>query len=133
MNGQVEVAEMLIKNDAAVDAVDGWGATPLHQASSRGQLAMAEKLLAAGANPNAEDIQGERPLHYAAKTGDYALVKLLLSYGADASLKARATGKTPADWAKPRWFQPFDGSATLASLCFSQYLFHWLSISSEFA
>eukprot|EP00746_Dinoflagellata_sp_MGD_P000978 gnl/MRDRNA2_/MRDRNA2_101821_c0_seq1.p1 gnl/MRDRNA2_/MRDRNA2_101821_c0~~gnl/MRDRNA2_/MRDRNA2_101821_c0_seq1.p1 ORF type:complete len:484 (-),score=104.90 gnl/MRDRNA2_/MRDRNA2_101821_c0_seq1:15-1397(-) len=102
MNGQVEVTAMLIKSGAAVDAVDGWGATPLHQAASRGQLSVAEKLLAAGANPNAEDIQGERPLHFAAKTGDYALVKLLLSYGGDASLKAQATGKTPADWAKQR-------------------------------
>jgi len=102
MNGQVDVTAMLIKNGAAVDAVDGWGATPLHKAVGRGQLDVSEKLLAAGANPNVEDIEGERPLHVAAKTGGYALVKLLLSYGADASLKARATGKTPMDWAKQR-------------------------------
>jgi len=102
LNGQVDIAEMLIKSGAAVDAVDGWGATPLHQAASRGQLVVSEKLLSAGANPNAENIEGERPLHIAAKAGQYALVKLLLSYGADASMKSRATGKTPGDWAKQR-------------------------------
>jgi len=61
---QMEVALLLIRRGANLNAqaIDEYGGTPLHWASSQGHAAMVGILLQAGASANALDIYGSSPL-----------------------------------------------------------------------
>jgi ankyrin repeat protein len=58
---EVELARLLIKGGADVNAVDQVGRTPLHAAVERRQLELARELLAQGARVNARDHFGLTP------------------------------------------------------------------------
>jgi ankyrin repeat protein len=59
---EVEIARLLIKAGADVNAFDDLHGTPLHAAVGRGQLELAAELLAHGARVNARDQYGQTPL-----------------------------------------------------------------------
>jgi len=76
-----------------VNARDGSGNTPLHEAALAGFKSVAEVLLAAKADANARNKHGDTPLHQAAAAGQSAVVELLLAHKAE--VNAKNTG--PAD------------------------------------
>jgi ankyrin repeat protein len=95
---QAELVQLLIKSNAAVNATNDLGVTPLWVASSRGTATVAA-LLAAGAKPNLVPPTGETPLMIASRTGNLEAVKLLLAHGADVNAKEAARGQTALMWA----------------------------------
>ena len=62
-NGYVEVAAMLIRNSANVNAVTGTGETSLHFASKCLSPKLMTLLIEHGADVNAQDNDGRPPLH----------------------------------------------------------------------
>jgi ankyrin repeat protein len=80
--GCLEVAEMLLRHGADVNAKAGRGVIPLHEAARMKHLELARLLLKHGADVNAKDDRGETPLDWAYAFGDpEEMVKLLRSYG----------------------------------------------------
>jgi cytohesin len=94
--GTAEVAKVLLKAGAKVDARTISGSTPLHLA---GTAEVAKVLLKAGAKVNARDQNGWTPLHQQAYRGEAGVVEFLLKAGANAKAKNN-DGHTPFDWAK---------------------------------
>ena len=87
-----------------MDARDGDGATPLHNAALSGQRDVAALLLDRGANREARDNEnGATPLYHAAAWGRTAMVELLLARGADRNARTRS-GVTPAEAAEKNGF-----------------------------
>ena len=95
----VEMAALLLKAGANVNAVNDLGVTPLSIACANASEAMVARLLAAGANPNKVPASGETPLMTAARTGNPMVVKSLLIRGADANAKEPTRGQTALMWA----------------------------------
>lgn len=95
----VRTARLLLASDAAVDAVNDLGATPLWLAASNGSAALVETLLAAGADPDRTLPSGETPLMTASRTGNPAAVRALLAHGADPHATEGAHGQTALMWA----------------------------------
>jgi serine/threonine-protein phosphatase 6 regulatory ankyrin repeat subunit B len=106
-SGKLEFAEWLIKQGAAVNAVDSQDYTPLHDASHRKSVEMVKFLLENKANPNSRGGRGEMgrdfprketPLHDATYSNmesiSLAMVKLLVAHGADINVK-NFNGTTP--------------------------------------
>ena len=60
-NGHLEVAKLLLANNANVDAADKDGRTPLHFACQNGHLEVAKLLLANNADPTIRDAQSQTP------------------------------------------------------------------------
>jgi len=60
-----DVAEVLLADNAEVDARDGHGRTPLNLELESGHYDVVELLLAKGADVNARDDNGRTPLHVA--------------------------------------------------------------------
>ena len=109
---EIETRELLLKYNADVNNVDGFGQNALHycvlyasHVDYSGQTALRycamhrfdiidllKKLLATGADPNKQDDDGEIPLFFALKGQNIKLVELLLECS-DLSLKDRF-GKT---------------------------------------
>lgn len=58
----VDVAALLIKYDACVNATDKWALTPLHEAAQKGQTQLCALLLAHGTNPTLRNQEGQTPL-----------------------------------------------------------------------
>jgi hypothetical protein len=82
-----EVATLLLKNGAEINAKDISGDTPLHEVVMHGKREMAKFLLENGADVNAVAELSFRntPLHVSVKVKkpDIEIVKLLLDHGAD--------------------------------------------------
>lgn len=76
------VAAILIKNNAEVDATTKAGYTPLHVASHFGQVNTVRFLLEQGADVKKCTSIGYTPLHQAAQQGHATIVQLLLDNGA---------------------------------------------------
>ncbi|KAL8375858.1 hypothetical protein RB595_007132 [Gaeumannomyces hyphopodioides] len=77
-----EVIRAVLAHEKAaqvVNAVDGWGRTPLHLASEQGCVATARALLEAGAGVEA-DRQGQTPLHVAALRDHGEVVESILEH-----------------------------------------------------
>ncbi|HVX84176.1 MAG TPA: ankyrin repeat domain-containing protein [Phycisphaerae bacterium] len=92
MYGQCEVAKLLLRRGARVDAADDNGGTPLMAAAEEGSADMVRLLLAHGANARTRDhdlspFGGETALHCAAKNGHEEAAALLLAAGADVQVK----------------------------------------------
>jgi ankyrin repeat protein len=71
------VAELLLKNEAEVNAESNSGQTPLYLAAVTGDEGMVELLLTNKAAVNAQDNKGETPLHKAVAGGHKDVAELL--------------------------------------------------------
>lgn len=58
----VDVAALLIKYNACVNATDKWAFTPLHEAAQKGRTQLCTLLLAHGADPTLRNQEGQSPL-----------------------------------------------------------------------
>lgn len=77
------VAEILVKNQAQIDAETKGGYTPLHIASHYGQVNMVRFLLSNGASVKSKTSIGYTPLHQAAQQGHTHIVNILLENAAE--------------------------------------------------
>jgi hypothetical protein len=68
-NGHREVADVLIRAGATLDARDERGSTALHWAAAKGDIELVRRLVEAGADINAKDVIGYTPAHVAAAMG----------------------------------------------------------------
>ena len=93
-DGHRQVAELLLANQADINAQSVTGETPLHVAVRKGHRELVELLLSRNADVNARDRQDRTPLHVAAAAGHAEVVRALL--GENADLLARdKSGRTP--------------------------------------
>ncbi len=77
------IAAQRASGNAAVNAVEPDGTTPLHRAVHRNDLKATDTLIRAGADVNAANRYGVPPLSLAATNGNAAILELLLKAGAD--------------------------------------------------
>jgi ankyrin repeat protein len=90
-HGAADVAALLVKRGADLEARGYDGETPLHKSAREGQLSVMKVLIEARAAINARDATGQTPLHYA---GTLEAAALLLDHGADLEAKDQ-DGRTP--------------------------------------
>ena len=104
VNGNAEMAEILIHVGASVSAVTSLGRyTPLHLASVGGHARVVKALLAAGADPNALTSTGAvTALQFAAGSGIVEAVAALLDAGAEINRAERQWGHTALMFAAER-------------------------------
>ncbi len=83
-----DILDLLLTNNAKVNATDDNGAMPLHIAASQGRKEFVVLLLEHGAKKyvNTADKQGNTPLHYAGRSGNTDVESLLIKYGADETI-----------------------------------------------
>jgi len=75
------VADLLLANNADVNAKDDKSTTPLHFAAERGDNDIAELLVANNAEVDAKDAAGLTPADRAAIQLHYDVVKMLCQHG----------------------------------------------------
>lgn len=85
-DGQLKLAEEIIKRGAEVNLPDKEGRTAIHYAAMSGNESLVETLLRSGSDPNKLTKKKETPLHFAAKYSGLEEVKFLVEHGA--SIKA---------------------------------------------
>ncbi len=71
--GQVAVAQALIKGKASINFQDKDGKSPLHYAATEGHEELVKLLMSAGANPQLTDQSGKKPVDYAVQYHGEAL------------------------------------------------------------
>ncbi|MHB8637684.1 MAG: ankyrin repeat domain-containing protein [Fimbriimonadaceae bacterium] len=100
MDGDEEIAEILVHHGADVNSHDLYAETPLHFAARENHASLAEFLLANGARVDAQDIDGNTPLLRCAldSHGNCRLAKLLVDAGANTSFRNHY-GVSPIDLA----------------------------------
>lgn len=76
-NGDEKMAQLLLKKEANVNAVDVDGFTPLHRVARMGNEKMAQLLLKAGADVNAVDLDGMTALKIAQASNQTGVADLL--------------------------------------------------------
>lgn len=96
--GYTEVARVLLKANATVNARSFKGWTPLHEAAINNQKPMVLLLIDSGALLNAQADDSQTPLHFAAEQGHGTIVCLLLERGAKVDERDNL-GRTPYDLA----------------------------------
>jgi len=94
--GGLDVAELLIKRGATVDATDSNGRTPLMWAAGNGKADVVKALLDAGADVNRVNRTNWTALHFAADKGQLDTAQLLIERGADLAAQS-SDGKTPGE------------------------------------
>ena len=77
LRNDAPLVELLLARGASVDAADGEGNTPLHQAAFMNAPAAARALLARGAKKSARNKARQTPLDLAKARGERALIELL--------------------------------------------------------
>lgn len=110
INGNYQVAKMLIDQGHGLNVRDNAGWLPLHEAAIHGHRDIAELLLDSGAQTAINDkggtsCDGITPLYDAASNGNLSVVQLLLDRGAKATLKTDFN-QTPYD-ALLRWHNDY--------------------------
>jgi ankyrin repeat protein len=100
MNGDVELAQMLIFAGANVKATTRLGSyTPLYLASQQGHGKVIQALIKAGGDIKAGTPNGTTPLMVAAASGEVDAVRVLLENGADVNAKDGVRGQTAVIYA----------------------------------
>ncbi len=99
LNGNLQIAAILIKAKARLDVRDRLGNTPLHLAAERNRVEMAKLLIDVGAPIDAENRNGMTPLMVAASHGNADIVRALLAKGANPR-KTDFTGRDALSWAE---------------------------------
>lgn len=94
--GYKDVAELLLKNGADINAKEETDSTVLHLASSNGHKDVAELLLMNGADINAKEESGWTALDCACRFGYKDIAEVLLLHGADVGAKNEDL-RTPLD------------------------------------
>lgn len=89
-NGQKDTADLLLANQADVNATSSNGQAPLLLAAWKGHVAVVELLLAKGAAVNVKSSNGVTPLQLAAACGFTDAAQLLIAKGADVHAKDSA-------------------------------------------
>jgi uncharacterized protein len=98
VNGNLQIAAILIKASAHLDTRDRLGNTALHYATDRNHVEMAQLLIDVGAEIDAQNKNGMTPLMIAASRGNILIVQALLAKGANPR-KADFTGRDALGWA----------------------------------
>jgi uncharacterized protein len=98
VNGNLQIAAILIKAGARIDARDNIGNTPLIYAADHDHLEMAKLLMDVGAQVDAENKNGMTALMVASKNGEVEMVRTLLARGANPN-KSDYTGRDALGWA----------------------------------
>jgi ankyrin repeat protein/predicted Ser/Thr protein kinase len=100
LEGQANIATLLIGHGTDVNIKNMDGTTPLHWAAYEGHFEVVEVLIKHGADVNAEEYDEATPLHWAAYAGHAKVAKLLIKRGADvnAERKAHTTPLHLAAW-----------------------------------
>ena len=90
-----EIVDLLLRNNASVNARDKWNWTPLHRAQVKQESELVTKmLLDYKAEIDARCEKNRTPLHWAAEWGNTLTVPILLKHKADIEAKDGA-GRTP--------------------------------------
>jgi len=97
LNGQSDLAEMLLHAGASVRAVTRLGDyTPLHLASRAGNASVVQLLVDGGGDVTARTSSGgATPLHFAAASASVEAVAALVESGAPVDIRESARGQTP--------------------------------------
>ncbi|GCB73900.1 hypothetical protein scyTo_0002982 [Scyliorhinus torazame] len=101
LNGQKEVVEMLLKNEASTNIADNKGCYPLHLAAWKGDSHIVRLLIHQGpshAKVNEQNNDNETALHCAAQYGHSDVVKVLLEELTDPTMRNNKF-ETPLDLA----------------------------------
>ena len=91
----MEVAQLLISKNAAVDQQDGGGMTALMHAAMRGHLPMVNFLLDSSASKEMCSVKGESVTDLAIKSGHLDVVNVLSSGATDHCAKRRKLNTPP--------------------------------------
>ena len=98
-----EMVALLLDWGADLHARNGWGQTPLHEASRiYNNPEVVALLLDRGADVQAKNDESDTPLHEAAGNGNVEAAALLLDHGADIHAK-NGRGRTPLHVAARPW------------------------------
>ena len=97
--GDIDGAQALLSDGAAVDGRDGQGWTALMHAANKGYVLLVEMLLRAGASPDIRAPDGATALFIAVMNGHPEAIALLMRAGALVSIRG-PRGLTPADAAR---------------------------------
>ena len=99
--GLLEVAQMLLRKGARVDATNEFDRTPLFSAIIGANRALVALLIRRGAQVNYLSQRYWSPMHEAVAKGDVALLKILLAAGGNPRLRGPRQGaQTPLELAK---------------------------------
>ena len=102
-NDPTNVAKLLIKNGAAINAKDDDENTPLHLAAASGNTGIVKLLIENGAIIDAQNKYGDTPLMGTIKPSNYVshtdIANLLIENGADINEKTNDMGYTPLHYA----------------------------------
>jgi len=91
-----DVAELLIKHDADINACTKTLYTPLHLASSRGRFEMVKSLIALNANIHMVTDTGDTVCHLASENGHVEIAKYLLGLFPGYAQKTNNLGQSPS-------------------------------------
>lgn len=80
-DGDTDTVKQLLLDGAAVDSLNGEGATPLHWAAFKGRIEVAELLIKQGADVNALTKKGSTPLRLATTHKQTKMIALLKQHG----------------------------------------------------
>ena len=99
--GQVEAAELLVRQGAEVNAVSPSRIAVIHSAAASRNAALVKLVLQAGANPNLQQQGGYTALHEAAMHNSVERAQALLDAGADLAIRTDE-GLTAAEMAEQK-------------------------------
>lgn len=84
-NSHLDIADLLLKSGADINAPYLYGETLLHRVAKSGDQKIALQLLERGANIHTKNPVGKTPLQIASAWGDKDMVQLLLQYDTKSS------------------------------------------------